>query len=150
MKKYPVDKILVAHYTVALGSGGAIRIPQDWRDFFGEGKPVKVLLLPAPGPAVWMFAERAAEALRAIDACTPPDRETEKYLAQFGKPCETALTSKHALLLSAGLRRWLGIRKQVVLVGCYDHAEIMSPKAWKKINSTPDPRLAQAVRELGF
>ncbi len=150
MSEFPADKILVDHYNVALGPEGEIRIPQDWLDFFGEGKPAKVLLLPAPGPAVWIFAERDAKAQKAIEECTPPDRDTEKYLAQFGKPCEAALTSKHALLLSAGLRRWLGIRQQAILIGCYDHAEIMSPKVWKKINSIPDPRLAQAAQELGF
>ena len=150
MSEFPADKILVDHYPVALGSGGSIRIPKDWRDFFGEDKPVTVVLVPAPGPALWMFAGRDVKALKAIDERIPSDEETEKFHAQFGKPYETVLTSKYALRLPARMCRWLGIRKQAILIGCYDHAEIMSPKTWKKIDGISGPRIAQAARELGF
>ena len=150
MKQSPSDTILVDHYNVALGPGGAIRIPKDWQEFFGEDKPVKVRLLPAPGPSIWLFAARDAESLRAIDEHVPPDEEIAKYLAQFGKSCESVLTSKYALMLPARMRRWLGTRKRVVLVGCCDHAEIMSPKAWKTIDTIPSDVLAQAVQELGL
>ncbi len=150
MSEFPAGKILGDHGTVALGAGGAICIPQDWQEIFGEDKPVTVVLVPAPGPSLWMFAGREAQTLKAIDERIPPDDETKKFHAQFGKPYETVLTAEYALRLSARMRHWLGIQKRAVLIGCYDHAEIMSPKTWKKINSNPDPRLAQAVRELGF
>ena len=117
MSESPADKFLVDHYTISLGSGGSLRIPKDWREFFGEDRPVKVLLLPSSGPSVWMFAERDAEALRAIEQRTPPDEEVAKFLAQFGKSCEMVLTSKYALSLSAGMRCWLGICRQAVLIG---------------------------------
>ena len=150
MSEFPADKILVDHYPVALGSGGSIRIPKDWRDFFGEDKPVTVVLVPAPGPSLWIFAGRDAQALKAIEERIPPDEETEKFHAQFGKPYETVLTSKYAVRLPARMRRWLGIRKKAFLIGVYDHVEIMSPKTWKKIDSISDTRIAQVVRELGF
>jgi DNA-binding transcriptional regulator/RsmH inhibitor MraZ len=150
MSRFPANGILVGHYTVAVGSGGAIHIPKNWRDYFGDDKPVKVLLLQAPGPSVWIFAGRYAKALRDIEVRTPPDEETLKFLAEFGKPCERVLTSKYDLRLSADLRRSLGIRKQAILNGCYEHAEIMSPETWKKIDIAPDPLLDQATRDLGF
>lgn len=150
MNVFPADKILVDHYTVALGPGGAIRIPKDWQEFFGEGQAVRVLLLPAPGPSIWLFAAQDAEALQAVKGHPPPDDETGAYLAQFGKPCEAVLTSKYALMLPARMRRWLGIRKRAFLIGCYDHAEIMSLKTWKRIGPPASESLALAARELGL
>ena len=150
MSDFPTDIILVDHYSVALGPGGAIRILKDWPEYFGEGKSVKVVLVPAPGPSLWMFAGRNAKALRAIDERIPPDAETEKFHAQFGKPYEAILTPKCELILPASMRRWLGLRKRVFLIGVCDHVEIMSPKTWKKIDSIPIPRLAEAIRALGF
>ena len=150
MSDFPSDKILVDHYTVALGPDGSVSIPEDWREFFGEGKSVGVLMLPAPGPSIWLFAARDAEPLRAIDERAPPDKETAKYLSQLGRSCEAVLTSKYALPLSARLRRWLGIRKQAILIGCYDHAEIMSSKTWKRIDLPMSESLALAARELGL
>lgn len=150
MNVFPADKILVDHYTVSLGPGGSILIPKDWRDFYGEEKPVRVILLPAPGPAVWLFAARDAEALRAIEDHTPPDEEARKYLAGYGKPCETVLTSKCALMLPARMRRWLGVRNRAFLIGCCDHAEIMSLKTWKRIGPPASESLALAARALGL
>lgn len=150
MIKQPNENILVGHYTVAVGPGGTICIPKDWRDFFGAGKSIKVVLLPAPGPTIWLFAGREAKTLRAIEDRIPPDQETEKFLAKFGKPCEAVLTSRHALSLTASMRRWLGIRKQAILIGCCDHAEIMSPKTWEKLDNIPSDSLVRAIHELGF
>ena len=150
MSGFPADKILVGHYPVALGPRGLFRIPKDWRDFFGEDKPVKMLLLPASGPAIWLFTVREAGALRALEAHPAPDEGVAKFRAQFGKPREAVLTAKYEVRLPPDMRRWLGIRKQAILIGCYDHAEIMAPKVWKNMNNTSDPRLAQAIRELGF
>lgn len=150
MIKQPNDNILVDHYTVAVGPGGTICIPKDWQEFFVAGKSMKVVLLPAPGPSIWLFAGHEYEALLAIAERAPPDEETERFLAQFGKPCEAVLTSKYALMLSARMRHRLGIRKRAILIGCYDHAEIMSPKAWKTIDTIPSDVLAQAVQELGL
>jgi len=117
---------------------------------FGESKPVMVLLVPAPGPSIWMFAGRDAMALKAIDERIPPDDETKMFHEQIGKPYETVLTSKYTLRLPARVRRWLGIRKRAFLIGVVDHVEIMSPKTWKKIDSSSDPRLVQAAQALGF
>ena len=142
--------ILVDHYSVALGPGGAIRILKDWPEFFGQSRPVKVVLVPAPGPSIWMFAARDAGALRAIDERIPPDDETKNFHAQFGKPYETVLTSKYALRLPAHMRRWLGIRKRAFLIGVVDHVEIMSPKTWKKIDAVQTPLLDQAAKAFGF
>lgn len=142
--------ILVDHYSVALGPGGTIPILKDWPEYFGECKPVKVVLVPAPGPSIWMFAARDAGALRAIDERIPLDDETKMFHEQFGRPYETVLTSKYALRLPARVRRWLGIRKRAFLIGVVDHVEIMSPKTWEKIDSSSDPRLVQAAQALGF
>ena len=146
----PAMDVLVDHFAVSVGADGSILVPKDWRPFFGGDQPGRVALARRPGPSIGLHPWRDIRKLRRFADGKMPDAATRKFQAELGAPCETVLSSKSRLRLPDDLRRWAGIKTKAMLVGCFDHAEIMSMKNWKQIERTSSDSLALAVRELGI
>lgn len=146
----PSMEVLVDHFVVAVGADGSILVPKAWRPFFGKDKPVKAVLARRPGTSIGLHAWRDVRKLRAVARCDMPDEETRRFQKELGTPVEVALTSRFGLRLPDELRRWAGIRTKAVLLGCIDHAEVMSVKTWQRSAPPAPESVALAVRELGL
>ena len=143
--------VLCASHAVTVNARGAIRIPSDWREFFSAGREAGVVMMCGPGPAIWIYPGRSGWMLREIDERHPPDGESRSFHAQFGPPCNAILTSRFTVTLPKDMRRRAALENKVILCGCYDHLEVMTPAVFRKINGKIQKReFKQAVREMGF
>ena len=143
--------VLCASHTVTVNARGAIRIPNDWQEFFSAGREAGVVMMCGAGPAIWIYPGRSGRMLRDIDERHPPDGESRSFHAQFGPLCHAILTSRFTVTLPGDMRRQAALGSKVILCGCYDHFEVMTPAVFRKINGTIQKQeFKRAVREMGF
>ncbi len=131
--------IVVSTYRVRLARDGRLRLPTDWRPVFVTTESPVLLLVPQEGTHVTMVPEhRIKLEMKALKAwakrpcsagspgqVSPADARLSVKAAQ-----EIRLGSEGRFTIPRALIDLIGLTGEVMLVGCFDNAEIWPPAKW--------------------
>lgn len=118
-----------------LDEKGRVIVPSKWRDQVGsEGSGVRFIATAAPEPCVWIFSlgewDRIHSQYSSQYRGDFADRELTRNF--FGKAEELSTDDNGRVLLPKRLRRWAGLERELVMVGCYVKAEIWNGDFWEE------------------
>ena len=116
-------------YEHALDAKGRVTLPSMMRRHFGT--TVKVVLDPLKKNSVFVFRpedyvawmDRFFDGLQ-VDPRSPKAVALQKFLTRFA--AEADIDNAGRISIDANLRRIAGLEKDVSVIGCRDHLQIMS------------------------
>lgn len=91
------------------------------------------------------------DALEAKIRALPMSKARDLQRFFFAAAADVELDSQGRILLPAGLRRYAGIEREVVVIGAAAHAEIWDAARWEAYSGAiTDDRIAAAMEDIGF
>ncbi|MBQ9412263.1 MAG: division/cell wall cluster transcriptional repressor MraZ [Oscillospiraceae bacterium] len=138
---------MTGEYQHNLDAKGRLSIPARLREELGEQFYVTLSIdrcLSAYSGESWRaFSEK-------VNAMPYVRQRKMRPLFAYAARCE--LDSQGRILLPQNLRDYAGLRKNVTVVGCNNHAEFWDSEAWEEVNrleTTPE-NIASVMEELEF
>lgn len=138
---------MTGEYQHTLDSKGRIFIPAKLREELGE----VLYLTVSDEKCLWAYSIEAwhdfVEKVRTMQYI---DRKRMRPFFACAAKCE--LDSQGRVLLPQGLREFAGLRKNVSVIGCDDHAEIWDSDNWAPVHIDEiNPNyIASVMKELNF
>ena len=138
---------MTGEYQHALDNKGRIFIPARLRDELGQVLYVTLSMdrcLSVYSAASWEVLTEKVNAL--------PYVRQHRMRPLFAHAVRCALDAQGRILLPQNLRDWAGLRKDVTVVGCNNHAELWDSEAWVgvfSLETTPE-NIAAVMEELEF
>lgn len=162
MKQRPSrsEPVVVGKHLVHMAVDGRVRLPADWRAIFVTTDTPVLMLVPQEGTHVTMVPEcRISKEMKALKAWANRPLTAEQSgnvsfadaRASVRAATEVRIGADGRFTVPRALREPVGLAGEIVLVGCFDHAEIWSPEKWQV---QEEALLAEARRNpspyLGF
>ena len=138
---------MTGEYQHALDNKGRAFIPAKLRDEIGPVVYVTLSMdrcLSVYSAASWEVLTEKVNALPYVR------QHRMRPLFAHADRCE--LDAQGRILLPQNLRDWAGLRKDVTVVGCNNHAELWDSEAWAgvfSLETTPE-NIAAVMEELEF
>ncbi|HIE52119.1 MAG TPA: hypothetical protein EYP85_10200 [Armatimonadetes bacterium] len=146
--------MLTGNYLVKLDRAGRLTIPARMRRYLSE-ELILAPNLPGDGPRyllLYTFEEwsNLMALVRPRPTFDPLTNDTARF---FSHQAEAVVQdSNHRILISAKLRSWAGLQREVVVVGVIDHAELWGREQWEEYtehlqSEETQRRLLEALRQ---
>ncbi len=143
--------MFMGEYNHTIDTKGRLIIPSKFREGLGEEfvvtKGLDGCLFVFPMEEWHTFEEK----LRDLPLTNKSARQFARFFASGATPCE--LDKQGRILLTAPLRGYAGLEKDVVLTGMLNRVEIWSKEKWDEINSFDDSdmdEIAEQMANLGI
>lgn len=138
---------LTGEYQHSLDSKGRIFVPAKLRDELGEVFYLTLSMdrcLSAYSSEAWQTLSEKVSAM--------PYVKQRKMRPLFAHAARCELDSQGRILIPQGLRDFAGLKKNVTVVGCNNHAELWDSEAWAEIYAaeTSPENIAAVMEELEF
>ena len=138
---------MTGEYKHSLDSKGRIFIPARLREELGEVFYITLSMdkcLNAYSSASWQ------ELSDRINAMPYVNQRKMRPLFAYAARCE--LDAQGRALIPASLREYAGLEKNVIVIGCNNHAELWEPEEWEKIcgKEKSAENIAAVMQELSF
>ncbi|HBR07381.1 MAG TPA: division/cell wall cluster transcriptional repressor MraZ [Clostridiales bacterium] len=138
---------MTGEYQHSLDAKGRLFIPARLRDELGEVFYVTVSMdkcLSAYSAESWgVFSEK-------VDSMPYVKQRKMRPLFAYASKCE--MDSQGRILIPQNLRDFAGLKKNVTVVGCNNHAEFWDSENWREVHdfeTTPE-NIAAVMEELEF
>ncbi|HIA28522.1 MAG TPA: division/cell wall cluster transcriptional repressor MraZ [Planctomycetes bacterium] len=131
----PMNARFMGQFEHTLDEKGRVIVPSKWREQIGgEGHGARFIATGAPEPCVWIFSLGEWDRIHSQYANQYRGDFADRELTRnfFGKAEELATDDNGRVLLTRRLRRWAGLERELVLVGCYVKAEIWNADFWEE------------------
>lgn len=138
---------MTGEYFHTLDSKGRLSIPARLREDLGNVFYVTLSMdkcLSAFSAESWQAFSDKVNSMPYVK-----QRKMRPFFA-FAAKCE--IDAQGRILIAQNLREYAGLKKNITVVGCNDHAEIWDSEAWKKtsdVETTPES-LEAVMMELEF
>ena len=136
-------------YKCVVDAKGRLFIPAKMREQFKEGE--QVILARSLDSCVSVYTEEKWKGFEEkIDSLPSTEaRDVKRFF--YGSMQETELDPQGRVLLPLRLREFASIQKQVVVVGCGDHAEIWDEDNYRvKLSETKTETVEEILRRNGL
>jgi len=138
---------LTGEYMHSLDSKGRIFVPAKLRDELGEVFFITLSMdrcLSAYSSQAWQSLSEKVSAM--------PYVKQRKMRPLFAHAARCELDSQGRILIPQGLRDFAGLKKNVTVVGCNNHAELWDSEAWAEVYAaeTSPENIAAVMEELEF
>ena len=120
-----------------------VRLREDLGDVFYVTLSMDKCLSAYPADSWKAFSDK-------INAMPAVKQRKMRPLFAYAAKCE--LDAQGRILIPQNLREYAGLKKEVTVVGCNNHAEFWDSETWKAIDmaeTTPE-NIAAAMEELEF
>ncbi|MBR4550761.1 MAG: division/cell wall cluster transcriptional repressor MraZ [Oscillospiraceae bacterium] len=138
---------MTGEYQHALDNKGRIFIPARLRDELGQVLYATLSM----DRCLSVYSAQSWESLTEKVNALPYIRQREmRPLFAHAVRCE--LDAQGRILLPQNLRDWAGLKKNVTVVGCNNHAELWDSDSWAEVfalETTPE-NIAAVMEELDF
>ena len=141
------DAAVTGEYFHSLDAKGRLAVPSRLRDELGSVFYVTLSMdrcLSAYSSESWQnFSDK-------VDAMPFVKQRKMRPVFAFGARCE--VDSAGRILLPQNLREYAGLKKDVTVVGCNNHAELWDSETWQQqheLEMTPE-NIAAVMEELEF
>ena len=138
---------MTGEYKHSLDSKGRIFIPARLREELGEVFYITLSMdkcLNAYSSASWQELSDRVSAMPYVN------QRKMRPLFAYAARCE--LDAQGRALIPASLRDYAGLSKNVVVIGCNNHAELWNSEAWQQVfeQETAPENIAAVMEELDF
>ena len=138
---------MTGEYKHSLDSKGRIFIPARLREELGEVFYITLSMdkcLNAYSSASWQ------ELSDRVSAMSYVNQRKMRPLFAYAARCE--LDAQGRALIPGALREYAGLSKNVVVIGCNNHAELWDPEQWEAVCRAEKSaeNIAAVMQELGF
>lgn len=138
---------MTGEYQHSMDAKGRLFIPASLRDELGDPIYVTISIeraLAAYSEAAWREKEEKFNAL--------PSAQARRIRPLFVNAAKCTLDAQGRILLPQKLRSYANLKKDVMVLGVCNHAEIWDKEAWLRVSEIEmDPEsLEAAVDELNF
>ena len=138
---------MTGEYKHSLDSKGRIFIPARLREELGE---VFYITLSMDKCLNAYSSESWQELSDRVSAMPYVNQRKMRPLFAYAARCE--LDAQGRALIPGALREYAGLSKNVVVIGCNNHAELWDPEQWEAVCRAEKSaeNIAAVMQELGF
>lgn len=134
-------------YRHSIDAKGRIAMPAKLREELGEQFTVTKGLdgcLAAYPEAEWKELEQRIRSLPMSKS-----RDLQRFF--FSAAFDAEMDAQGRILIPANLRKFASLKKDAVVIGAFNHAEIWDAEKWEQYNDNiNEERIIEAMEELGF
>ena len=138
---------MTGEYQHNLDSKGRLSIPSRLREELGD---VFYITLSMDKCLSAYSSENWANFIKKVDSM--PYIKQRKMRPLFAYAARVEMDAQGRVLIPQNLREYAGIKKNVTVVGCNNHAEFWDRASWSEVNAiemTPE-NIAAAMEEMDF
>lgn len=146
-----MSKGLKGEYNHSVDAKGRMTVPSKLREQLG----MTFVVARGMDKCLHAYSNDEWEIFEGKLGQLPTTNEKARKLKRFlqGSATDCEVDNQGRILLSASLRNYAGITKDVTIVGVGDHAEIWSKENWDSQNNVDDidfDEIAKEIEELGI
>lgn len=139
--------MLIGEFQHNIDAKGRVFIPVRFRDDLG----MHFIVTKGLDGCLYAYSMPEWQALEQKIRSLPMSRARDLQRFFFAGAADVEVDKQGRILLSAGLRGYAGLTRDVVITGASNHAEIWDAERWEQVCSAITPeKVAQAMDELGF
>lgn len=138
--------MLMGEYKHALDAKGRVILPADFRREVGES----FVITKGLDTCLFLYSEEEWESLaaklKALPLAKPEARAVVRFFFAGARTLECDRQGR--FLIPAGLRKYAGLKKNIVLAGIDNRVEVWDEDAWKRYDEEITPSLAEIAGTL--
>ncbi|MCQ2557647.1 MAG: division/cell wall cluster transcriptional repressor MraZ [Oscillospiraceae bacterium] len=138
---------MTGEYRHTVDNKGRIFIPARLRETLGD---IFYITISADGCLTIYNNENWSKFCSKVDELSYYNQRKMRAFFAYAAKCEMDLQGR--VLLPQNLRDYAGIQKDVIIIGCGNHAEIWETGAWERVSSDllKPENLLSALEELNL
>jgi MraZ protein len=133
---------LTGTYQRTLDDKQRLAVPKRLRDQFGEGELTSLYIAPGTEKSLELYSPQAFESLAKKMAERTTNRaDVRNYLRMFySQADEVSLDGQGRILIPDRLMEFARLKREAVLLGVHDHAELWDRELWDEFLRTHGAR----------
>ncbi len=140
--------MLLGKYEHAIDSKGRVTLPSGFRQEFEKG----LVVTKGLDDCLFLYPLKRWEEIESKVRETGMSREDARLFSRifFSSAGHLVPDAQGRILIPNQLREAAGLKKEVVIVGLSDRAEIWDPKVWEEYRRGAEESYEQKAEELGL
>lgn len=140
---------LTGTYERNLDDKQRLAVPKRLKEQFGEGELTSLFVAPGTEKSLFLYSPQAFNTLAAKLSEKAPNRiEIRNYLRLFyAQAEEVPLDSQGRIRVPERLVAFAELKKDLVLLGVHDHAEIWDKEVWTQFLTTSGAQFDQLATQ---